>query len=200
MSARGRLLHAAALGAAAFAVGALSSSERGRELDSELFDAVNASGGSAMEAFTRGVTELGSLYAVGAAAAALASAGRRREAGRALAASGATWLAAQGLKKAFGRPRPYHAREEGEVRRMIAPPLGSSWPSGHPAVLLAFLTVAGRELGLRRASRAALLGIAGAVGVSRTHLGVHYPSDVAGGLLLGRAVGVAWPGRTPRRR
>ncbi|MGH2738414.1 MAG: phosphatase PAP2 family protein [Actinomycetota bacterium] len=34
--------------------------------------------------------------------------------------------------------------------------------------------------------------MAGAVGASRVSLGVHYPADVMGGLLLGRAVAEAW--------
>jgi membrane-associated phospholipid phosphatase len=37
-----------------------------------------------------------------------------------------------------------------------------------------------------------LTGLAGAIGASRVALGVHYPADVVGGLLLGRAVGEAW--------
>ena len=194
------MLKAAAMGAGALAVGALSSTDRGKQIDSELFAEVNSGHGRVPDALFRAVTELGSVYAAGAAAAALAIAGRRREAGRALVAAGVTWLAGQGLKKAFDRPRPYHAEDENEVRRMIAPPAGKSWPSTHPAVLLAFLTVAARELDLGRGARAGLLGLASAVGVSRTYLGVHYPSDVAGGLLLGRAVGHAWPGSTRRRR
>jgi membrane-associated phospholipid phosphatase len=34
--------------------------------------------------------------------------------------------------------------------------------------------------------------LAGAVAMSRVALGVHFPSDVIGGLLLGRAVADAW--------
>jgi membrane-associated phospholipid phosphatase len=59
-------------------------------------------------------------------------------------------------------------------------------------VLVAFLTVAGEELGLSRIELAALNGLAGLVAVSRVYLGVHYPSDIVAGLLLGRAVGQAW--------
>ena len=98
------------------------------------------------------------------------------------------------LKKAFMRPRPYDALDDS--RLLIGKPSGTSWPSSHPAVLLTFVTVASRDLGLSKAARASLLALAGTVGVSRTYLGVHYPSDVAGGLLMGRAVGLAWPAGT----
>jgi len=76
---------------------------------------------------------------------------------------------------------------------LIARPQGTSWPSSHPAVVTTFVTVAARDLGLPLPVRVALAGVALSVGASRTYLGVHYPSDVAGGLLLGRAVGIAWP-------
>ncbi len=71
---------------------------------------------------------------------------------------------------------------------MAHPPRATSWPSSHPAVLLTFLTVAGRELGLSPARRAALAGLGAAVGISRIYVGVHYPADVVGGLLIGRSV------------
>jgi undecaprenyl-diphosphatase len=67
-------------------------------------------------------------------------------------------------------------------------PNGTSWPSSHPAVLLTFVTVAGRRLGLPSGIRTALTGLAVTIGASRVYVGVHYPSDVLGGLLLGRAV------------
>ena len=71
---------------------------------------------------------------------------------------------------------------------LAQPPRGTSWPSSHPAVLLAFVTVAGRDLELSLAARTVFRGLSAAVGISRIHVGVHYPADVVGGLLLGRAV------------
>lgn len=192
-------MRAAALAGAAAAVGIWSSGGRGRELDEEAFDAANGGLGPSADRFFKGITELGSLWASGAAAATLAAVGRRRPAGRALTAAAATWTLGQGLKRVFLRPRPYEADPEG-ARRMIDKPHGASWPSSHPAVLMTFVTVAGRELGLSRTARAALVGLGAAVGLSRTYLGVHYPSDVIGGLLLGRAVGRAWPTRSPGPR
>ena len=183
----------AALASAAAAVGhlALRTSE-GAKADVELFEAVNEGHGPEADRYFGGVTELGSLYAAGAAAGALAALGKPREAGRAAAAAGFTWALGQCVKKLVMRPRPYDAEAHGS-RTMIAAPAGTSWPSSHPAVLTAFTRVAARELGLGAVSRAALTALDLSVATSRVYLGVHYPSDVTSGLLMGRAVARLWP-------
>jgi undecaprenyl-diphosphatase len=93
------------------------------------------------------------------------------------------------------RPRPYEADAEG-TRMLIGPPDASSWPSSHPAVISAFTTVAGRDLGLGAAARTGLGGLGVCVAASRVYVGVHYPSDVVSGLLIGRAIGRLWPRRS----
>lgn len=174
------------LGGAALALGAWSATEEGSERDAEAFRRVNGRAAGADRVYET-ITELGSWWAAGAAAGALALAGHRRAAARALAAASMTWVAGQGLKKVFLRPRPYDADPEG-TRLLIGKPNGTSWPSSHPAVLVSFLTVAGRDLDLPRTARGLLAALGNAVGISRVHLGVHYPADVTGGILLGRAV------------
>jgi membrane-associated phospholipid phosphatase len=181
------LIRGAGLAAAAIAVGAAGSGEQGARLDRDAFRALNRDRGRPADALFHGVTELGSIWASAGAAGALVAGGRRRAAARALAAAGMAWLAGQGLKKVFRRPRPYESDGDG-TRLLVAPPRASSWPSSHPAVMLAFTTVAGRELGAGPAGRAALDALGLVVGVSRSHVGVHYPSDVVGGILLGKAV------------
>jgi undecaprenyl-diphosphatase len=164
----------------------------GERLDRALFEAGNTDAGPGADRFFLGVTELGSLYAAAAAAGVLAVSGRPREGVRALSAAGATWLLGQGLKKAVNRPRPYEANEEA-TRFLIAPPHGTSWPSSHPAVVTAFMSVAARELGIGGLGYAALTSVSASVAASRVYVGVHYPSDVASGFLLGRAVAALWP-------
>jgi undecaprenyl-diphosphatase len=195
----------AALGAAAAGVGYVAlATDPGRRTDADLFEAVNRGHGPEADRVFAGVTELGSLYAAGSAAGALAALGRPRPAARALAAAGATWLLGQGVKELVSRPRPYVADPDG-TRAMIAPPMGTSWPSSHPAVLTAFTTVASRELGVGPIARAGLTALGVTVAASRVYLGVHYPSDVVSGFLMGRTVAAVWPRRRgpkgePRRR
>lgn len=82
------------------------------------------------------------------------------------------------------RPRP-------DVLRLDASPVDSSFPSGHVAaatVYLAFAVVAWWLTGRRWvfvAVGAVVAAIAGAVAWSRTYRGMHHPSDVVAGALLG---------------
>jgi undecaprenyl-diphosphatase len=188
---RRKIDRSAGLVAAALAVELVSSWEPGLSLDRRLFRAVNRGGGVGVDRFFAGITELGSITASAGAAAALTGAGHRRAAAKGLAAAGTMWLVGQALKRLYLRVRPYEALPE-VVRLLIGRPTGTSWPSAHPATLLAFLTVAGEELGLSPRERRALVAVAALVAASRVYLGVHYPSDVVAGLLLGRAVGLAW--------
>lgn len=72
------------------------------------------------------------------------------------------------------------------------PPLAStpsklSFPSAHTATACAG-TALYSALGV---PRAALLALAGVTGISRLYLGLHYPSDVLAGAVLGAGIGRA---------
>jgi membrane-associated phospholipid phosphatase len=199
MGGRGKGLWASAAGAtaAAAAVASLSTRDWGRALDRSLFGRLNAGHGPAADRFFRGVTELGSLGASVGAFAALSVRGRAREGADALGVAAVTWYLGQWLKGRHRRARPYQAADHSS-RLLIGEPHGTSWPSSHPAVLLAFVTVAARDLSLPAGKRRGLACLAGLVGLSRVYTGVHYPSDVAGGLLLGRATADVWSSAVSR--
>jgi membrane-associated phospholipid phosphatase len=72
---------------------------------------------------------------------------------------------------------------EGRRGRM---PRSSSFPSGHTASAFAFATAAGAAIPRLRPK---LLALAGLVGYSRVHTGVHYPADVVAGAAIGVAAG-----------
>jgi membrane-associated phospholipid phosphatase len=183
----------ALLAGGALALALLTIRGRGRALDDDLFGWANSRfEHPRLDAFFRTVTELGSLWASAAAGAAIAASGRRREAVDAVGAATAMWAIGQGLKRLFRRVRPYEARLPRPIRLLIGKPVGASWPSAHPATFLAFATVAGRNLELSHPARRTLTGVAGLVAASRVYTGVHYPADVVGGLLLGRATADVW--------
>jgi membrane-associated phospholipid phosphatase len=160
------------------------------KVDVHAFLWLNRGRGPLADAIFEGMTELGSIWAAAGAASVLFVVGRRREALDAFGAAAAMWALGQVAKKVTRRPRPYQAMED--VRLLIERPHGSSWPSSHPAVLLAFVTVASRDLGVGPVVTTGLKGLAGMVGVSRVYVGVHYPADVVGGLLLGHGLAGLW--------
>ena len=166
---------------------------RGRTLDDRVFGWANSRfEHPRLDRFFRVATELGALYASIAAGAAIAAHGRRREAVDAVGAATVMWATGNGLKRLFRRLRPYETELPQPLRLLIGKPRGASWPSVHPATLLTFVTVAGRNLEVSRPGRRVLAGLAGVVACSRVYLGVHYPADVVGGMLLGRAVADVW--------
>ena len=91
------------------------------------------------------------------------------------------------LKLAFDRPRP-------QIFPWAAVALSSSFPSGHAmSSTIVYLTVAYLAARLQRRRRARWLTMLVAtvivllVCVSRVYLGVHYPSDVGAGIVIGLA-------------
>jgi membrane-associated phospholipid phosphatase len=93
-------------------------------------------------------------------------------------------LATQLIGPAVTRTRPCHALAHVEVLLHCAS--DSSFPSDHAMIAGAFaagLLLLNRRLGLAALLLALLLAFA------RVYVGVHYPSDVAGGLAIGAAIG-----------
>jgi len=191
----GRWLWGAGLfaGACALGVGVTNRPDLA-EADRDVFDAINSGHGPETDRVFVTVTEFGSLYAAAAAAGSLLATGRGRTAVRASSATLATWLLLQAMKKVVDRPRPLDTDPDA-TRQLVARPNGMSWPSSHPAVLTTFTRVAARDLEVGAASRGALSILDATVATSRVYLGVHYPSDVLSGLLIGRAVARLWPRR-----
>lgn len=142
--------------------------------------------------FFRSVTALGSwpvlaLLTAGTCAATLLVGERRFPLTLAVTMAGTPFLT-MGMKAVHGRQRP-----------VVVPHLETvahtSFPSGHTISSVAFfVTVAllvsahTKRQGLRLFLVGYALLVGALVAVSRVYLGVHYPSDVAGGALLG----IAW--------
>ena len=96
------------------------------------------------------------------------------------------------LKNLFHRVRPYDIRTSIEL--LVKRPLDYSFPSGHTAASFASAVVLFRTLPKKYGIP--LLILAFLIGFSRMYVGVHYPSDVLGGLLVGSLTGlvVYWAG------
>lgn len=119
--------------------------------------------------------------AIGAAGIAVDRARRGRWA-RATAAVGSAYLLNTAIKAAIGRRRP---AIEG-LPALMQTPTGLSFPSAHASSSFAAACAFSPLL-----PAGPLYAGATAMAVSRVYLGVHYPSDIAAGAVLGTVVGSA---------
>lgn len=91
-------------------------------------------------------------------------------------------LLSTGLKYAINRPRPFVQYPNDIIKRTDVGPY--SFPSGHTTT--AFATATALTLSTKKWYVAVpSYAYACAVGYSRLRLGVHFPSDVLGGVVLG---------------
>lgn len=85
------------------------------------------------------------------------------------------------LKNVIGRVRPYVRFSDLVVLTTL--PSDTSFPSGHTAA--SFAVAAGVYMAGWRKAGTALYIFAAMIGFSRMYLGVHFPSDVIGGAIVG---------------
>ena len=138
----------------------------------------------------QGLTSVGNLSTrvviLLCAIAAFLLARRRGEAIVLVAGTLTAVVATSVIKEAFGRARPF-----------LVPHLSDyanpSFPSGHASNTMAMLLLLAL-LTRRPWAIAAALGLAFAVGWSRVALGVHWPTDVIGGWMLGAGIALVAAG------
>jgi undecaprenyl-diphosphatase len=90
------------------------------------------------------------------------------------------------IKRAINRARPF---ESDQVNLLFSYDAGLSFPSGHMSFFFAFSTAVyfyNKKAGLICYIASFLMGLA------RIYVGVHYPLDILGGMVLGFLAGWGW--------
>jgi len=109
---------------------------------------------------------------------------------RARRAVGAAYVANSAIKLAVGRRRP----ELADLPPLTGTPSGLGFPSAHASTSFA-AALAYSRLGVPAAG---LYGLAGALAYSRLYLGVHYPTDILAGAVLGTVIAARLAAGEPR--
>ncbi|MGZ7115901.1 MAG: phosphatase PAP2 family protein [Methanobacterium sp.] len=91
------------------------------------------------------------------------------------------------LKIMVARPRPYEVLEG---VRVLVTTSGYSWPSGHSVASFIAFTIYGMAVIGRRYGLLYLFLLVCLIMFSRIYIGVHYPSDVLSGALIGIFIGI----------
>jgi undecaprenyl-diphosphatase len=159
-------------------------------VDVALFRAINAAHAAAVDPILVAATWLGMGAGVWFSLALLAMVWPRHRAAatRSILALAITLgVNDQIVKPLVARSRPFeHVVSDARVIQHPRP-ITPSFPSGHSAAALAGAVSLAR---VWPQARWALAVLAALIAYSRIYVGVHFPSDVLGGLLLG--AGVAW--------
>lgn len=100
-----------------------------------------------------------------------------------LVAAAIAMMTNQVISHLWERPRPFTAHAAG-THLLSAPSPDPSFPSDHAAVAFA---IAFAVLAFSRRGGFVFLGAATLIGLSRIALGMHYPSDVVAGIVVGWA-------------
>ena len=166
-----------------------------QNLDAAVFHAINGSTPHALALVARVLSWIGSVGGIAGWLAVIFVAVRRSGGpGVAFCAVSCTLTVAFAwiLKHVVVRERPWTVFPESVV---VGPhEMTSSFPSAHTAVSFALATAV--ALRWPRAGKVAYL-LAIGVGLSRIVMGMHYPSDVVAGAVLGSGMstmlGVLWP-------
>src|SRR5687767_11952880 len=106
------------------------------------------------------------------------------------------WTAAELLKLAFQRPRPFETIAEAPARLQFDPQ-SYSFPSGDAALAMGAAVALGQ---MYPRLRAPAILIAAGIAVARVAVGVHYPLDVTAGALVGVVGGLFAPAIVTRIR